>query len=287
MPSTPGEEPINPKDPNGPPEAPPGGSSGLLRIPPEGPKRPLGDPPGPLPDEAPDTPLLPKPSIGGRGSPTPEGFPDPRREQPRRDSRGRPEPLPRPHLEPPPGAGPGVGKSPSPPASRERLRNRHRVVARAALPQLGVMNPWNVQHPAPSGPPLGGTDPQVLQPLIVHSHILLHPQARPQRRLGKLLGRVLKPVGGQGGRAAPAGQTSAVGRFQGDSSPPGPIVAPPILSSQGIFDRAPGSHPSSSNSIILRGFRRSISLSEPEPVFHSGTRVPGPGTWDLAPVSAH
>jgi len=159
-------------------------------------------------------------------------LPDQGRKQPRRAPGARPNPLGpdglgpdphdhRQHPEPPRWTPHGVvagrasGKARLPPPGTPPEQPQGRRPGR--LPQLGVtqcrMNPWNVQHPAPSGPQLGGTGPQVLQPPIVHSQILLHQQTRPQRRLGELLRRVLGPIGGQvltGDLAVPAGQTSAV-----------------------------------------------------------------------------
>jgi hypothetical protein len=200
-------------------------------------------------DDALDTLLLPEPSMSrlgigvGRGQQTPDGYMthrllDPRRKQPRRAPGAGSNPLGtdglgsdphdhRQHQEPPrwtshvvvagrtPGKARGIHGYRLPPSGTPPEQPQGRRPGR--LPQLGVtrcrMNPWNVQHPAPSGPQLGGTGPQVLQPPIVHSQILLHQQTRPQRRLGELLRRVLGPIGGQvltGDLAVPAGQTSAV-----------------------------------------------------------------------------
>jgi len=132
MPSAHGEEPMNPKNRNGPPKvvdsAPqesllPAGRPGFSKFPLEDRSDRLGDPPstlfpagevagpttpvgGPGPsgtasrgrDDALDTRLLPEPSIVGRGPPTPDGsmthrLPDPGRKQPRRAPGAGPNPL--------------------------------------------------------------------------------------------------------------------------------------------------------------------------------------------------
>jgi len=192
-------------------------------------------------DDALDTLLLPKPSMSrlgiviGIGQQTPDGsmthrLLDPRRKQPRRAPGADPNPLGtdpqdhRQHPEPPRWtpqvvvAGRASGKARLPPPGTPPEPPQGRRPGR--LPQRGVtrcrMNQWNVELQAPSGPPLGGAGPQVLQPPIVLPQILLHPQARPQRRLGELLGRVLGPIGGKYGRATwpcQLGQLQPLRRF--------------------------------------------------------------------------
>jgi hypothetical protein len=206
-----------------------------------GPTTPVGGPgpSGTAPrgrDDALDTLLLPEPSMSrlgigvGIGQQTPDGsmthrLLDQRRKQPRRAPGANPNPLGtdglgpdphdhRQHPEPPrslttPHAPHGVvagrasGKARLPPSGTPPEPPQGRRPGR--LPQRGghpmPHEPVERRTPAPSGPPLGGTGPQVLQPPIVLPQILLHPQARPQRRLGELLGRVLGPIGGKCGRA--------------------------------------------------------------------------------------
>jgi len=190
---------------------------------------------------------------------------DPRRKQPRRAPGADPNPLGpdpqdhRQHPEPPRPpttphtphvvvAGRTPGKARLPPSGTPPEQPQGRRQGR--LPQRGghpmphePVERRRVRHrpQAPSGPPLGGTGQQVLQPPIVLPQILLHPQARQQRWLGQLLGRVLGPIGGQvrtGNLQSQLGKPQPLRRFHGDSSLPGP-------------------HPSSSNSITPRGFRRS------------------------------
>jgi len=192
-------------------------------------------------------------------------LPDQRRKQPRRAPGAGPNPLgtdglgpdphdPRQHQEPPRWTPHGVvagrasgkvrlpppGTPPEPPQGRRPGR----------LPQRGghpmphePVERRRVRHrlQAPSGPQLGGTGQQVLQPPIVLPRILLHPQARQQRRLGEPLGRVLGPIGGKCGRATGCASWANFSRCDGFMATPpfrDPIIAPPILSPQGVFDGA-------------------------------------------------